>query len=157
MKMLSRWVGSECQGSCAHTCLPGSDLYHTALAQRIDHNRKNGERVSMNRSTDRLDHDLSGVWMFSPDSLTFAHVRRAKAAPVGSAWVGVVGLHIQASVLLENASVGGDSSTEQTANAVVVEKLLDEHLKECATTTNVRQAPYSTLHSDAIPKTRCLN
>ena len=43
----------------------------------------------------------------------------------------VVGLHIQAPVLLKNASVGGDSSTEQTANAVVVEKLLDEHLKQC--------------------------
>ena len=77
--------------------------------------------------------------MFFKTRLTFAHVRRAKAAPVGNACVGVVGLHVQTPVRLENASVGGDSFTEQTTNAVVVEELLDEHLKEGNDTSSVKR------------------
>lgn len=43
--------------------------------------------------------------------------------------VGVVGLNVQPPVLSENPTVGADSPSEQTAEPMVFEELLDKHLR----------------------------
>lgn len=113
-----------CTVRAAYTCYDTTPHEKTAICP-ID------DRVS---ASDRASH--SHTWHYhtvsrvrrSRPRLTFAHVWRTQAAPVGVVSIGVVRLDIQPPILGKNASICADAFAEQFANAMVLKEHLNEHL-----------------------------